>query len=206
LDESYYLTQGYYADLLIEGRRDDPAWLSMAALDHPPLAKYLFGMALRLAGERRPGPGAAAAWLLKYNLRPVPAEAFTNQPDVLTPARLDAARCPVTMLGALGCAATFGIGVLARDRRTGALAGCLVAVNPLYRLEARRALPDVPCEALVLAAVAVALWGWDRALTGQLGLRRGLGGALGGGVLAGLAALTRLSGCVVVLFLGVGPK
>ena len=41
LDESYYLTQGLYADLLIEGRRDDPAWLSLAAIDHPPLAKAL---------------------------------------------------------------------------------------------------------------------------------------------------------------------
>jgi 4-amino-4-deoxy-L-arabinose transferase-like glycosyltransferase len=200
IDESYYLTQGYYADLLIEGQRDDPAWLSLAAIDHPPLAKYFIGLALRFAGERRLGPVAAAAWQLRYNLKPVPFESLSDQPYV-TPARLDAARWPATILGTLGCVAAFGIGVMVRDRRTGAVAACLLAVNPLYRLEARRALPDVPCEALVLAAAAVALWGWNRALAGRLGPWRGLGVALGGGVLAGLAALAKLTGCIIFLLL-----
>ena len=39
-----------------------PAWLDRPAYDLPPLPKYLFGVALRVVGQRRPGPAAAEAW------------------------------------------------------------------------------------------------------------------------------------------------
>ena len=60
MDESAYVAQSYYADLLLEGRRDDPAWLDYAGYDLPPLAKYLVGIALRAGGPSPPGPVGGA--------------------------------------------------------------------------------------------------------------------------------------------------
>ncbi len=53
VDESAYVAQSYFADLFLDGRRDDPEWLSYAAFDLPPGAKYLVGIALRAGGFAR---------------------------------------------------------------------------------------------------------------------------------------------------------
>ena len=58
-------------------------------------------------------------------------------------------------------------------------------------------LGDVPSEVLVLAAAAVALWAWQRGLSGRLGPAGWIGTVLAAGVLAGLASLAKLSGLVV---------
>src|SRR5581483_6010619 len=90
--------------------------------------------------------------------------------------------------------AMLRLGLLARDRRTGVLAALLLMINPLYRLHARRAMADVPAEALILGTAALALWAWDRTLSGRLGLGRGLASVVGVGVLGGLAVLAKLNG------------
>jgi hypothetical protein len=60
-------------------------------------------------------------------------------------------------------------------------------------------MPDVPCEALIVAALAVALWGWSRALAGRLGPLGWAAGVLGAGVLGGLATLAKLTGLIAPL-------
>ncbi len=80
-----------------------------------------------------------------------------------------------------------------RDRRVGLAAAVLLAINPLYRMEAHRALNDVPGEALSLASLAMALWAWRAALGGRP-WAAALAGFAGSGVLGGLAALTKLTG------------
>src|SRR5436305_47581 len=61
-DESAFLSQSYYADLWLDGHRDDPAWFDYPAIDLPPLPKYAIGGALRAEGYPRLGPEAARRW------------------------------------------------------------------------------------------------------------------------------------------------
>jgi hypothetical protein len=58
----------------------------------------------------------------------------------------------------------------------------------------RRAMSDVPAEALLLAATAVGLWGLRGILRRGWGPVKGLAAFAGAGVLAGLATLAKLNG------------
>ncbi|MGE5755376.1 MAG: hypothetical protein ACM35G_06635 [Planctomycetaceae bacterium] len=161
-DESAYFSQAYFADLWLRGDVHHPAWLEYPAYDLPPLPKYAIGLALKLGGYSSPGPSAARAWYADINRRFDP------------PGALVVARRPSVLFGALGCAAIYGLGLQARDRRVGALAALLLMANPLERLHARRAMADVPTEALMLASAALALWAWRRpAQPGGRARRRG---------------------------------
>ncbi len=97
-DESAYISQSYFFDLFLQGARDDPAWISMPALDLPPLEKYLIGLMLRIRGYPRPDPREAMAW---YNDPSHRSE---------TPEMLLAARWPSVILGTFGCIAVLGLG------------------------------------------------------------------------------------------------
>jgi 4-amino-4-deoxy-L-arabinose transferase-like glycosyltransferase len=189
-DESAYISQAYFFDLLLGGALDDPAWVSIPALDLPPLEKYLIGLMLRSRGSARPGPSEAMAWYADHSHRSE------------TPEMLVAARWPSVILGTLGCIAVFGLGALGRDWRTGAIAALLVLGNPLYSLLARRAVADIPCEALVLTATASALWFWRLTQSGRLGPLGWIGAVLGIGILAGLAILAKLNGVLALMVIG----
>jgi hypothetical protein len=82
------------------------------------------------------------------------------------------------------------------------VAALLLVVNPLYRLHARRAVADVPCEALVLSTLAVALWFWQRTLSGRIRPWSWIGAVLGAGVLAGMAILAKLNGGLALMTIG----
>jgi 4-amino-4-deoxy-L-arabinose transferase-like glycosyltransferase len=183
VDESAYLSQSFYADLWLEGDRNNASWLSYPAFDLPPLPKYLIGLALRVSGYPRPGPEAAWRWYHDTSFR-----AGSN-------AMIVAARWPSVVLGALGCVALYALGSLAGSRWVGVLAALLLMFNPLYRLHARSAMADVPTEAFILATAAVALWGWQAALGRARGgwLAAVFAGAVAG-VLGGLAVLCKLNG------------
>jgi hypothetical protein len=189
-DESAFISQSYFFDLLREGARDDPAWISYPAIDLPPLPKYFIGLMLRIQGYRRPQPREAMAWYWDPNLR------------FETPEMLLAARWPSVIQGALGFVAVYGLGTLCRNHRTEAVAALLLVVNPLYRLQARRAVADVPCEALVLSTTAVALWFWQRTLSGRIRPWSWIGAVLGVGMLAGLAVLAKLNGGLALMTIG----
>ena len=180
-DESAYLSQAYFFDLLIDGDGDDPRWLEYPAFDLPPLPKYLIGASLRLGGFPRPGPSAAIAWYRDIHARPE------------TPSMLLAGRWPTVVLGAFGCVALYALGVLAADRRTGVLAAGLLMVNPLYRMLARRAMSDATAEALILVTLALGLWGWRSALERGGRVVPGLVAVLAGSA-GGLAVLAKLNG------------
>jgi hypothetical protein len=186
MDESAYFSQSYFAELFASGRWNDPLWLEYAGLDLPPLPKYLIGGALAVAQYRTPGPAQARAWYDNALLRFEP------------PGALTIARVPTVLVGALGCIAVYGIGVLVAGRRVGALAALLLVINPLYRLLARRAMSDVPCEAFLLAALFFALWGWKRWLSGRPGVAA-WASAVAAGACAGLALLSKLSGALALM-------
>jgi 4-amino-4-deoxy-L-arabinose transferase-like glycosyltransferase len=184
VDESAYLSQSFYADLWLTGKWDDPAWLSYAGYDLPPLPKYVIGIALRLSGHRRPGHSTMVAWYRDTSSRFVSDRALV------------AARIPSVGFGTLGCLAIYAIGTLALDRRLGLLAAFLLMLNPLYCMHARRAMSDVPAESLILASLAVGLWAWKQLLLGNRLLRPSLALVLGAGVLGGLATLSKLNGAL----------
>jgi 4-amino-4-deoxy-L-arabinose transferase-like glycosyltransferase len=185
-DESAYYTQAYFADLLLRGDLHSPAWLEYPAYDLPPLPKYAIGLALKLGGHPIVGPWAARAWYADINRR------------FYTPGAEVAARRPSVLFGALGCAAIYALGLLARDRRVGLLAAGLLLVNPLYYHHARRAMSDVPAEALILGSLALGLWAWRRFLVGRVGAGSWLLAALAG-LCGGLATLAKLNGALALI-------
>jgi hypothetical protein len=187
-DESAYYSQSYYAALFASGRWNDPAWLDYPAYDLPPLPKYLVGASLWLGGYPLPSPADARAWYGDTSSRFDP------------PGALTAARRPIVLVGALGCIALYGLGVLASGRAVGAFAALLLMVNPLYRTHARRAMSDVPCEAFMLLALFFALWTCRRVLSGR-SLPAACFGATAAGVAAGLSLLSKVSGALALIII-----
>ncbi len=185
-DESAYFSQSYYLGVLADGDRNDPAWLEYPAYDLPPLPKYLIGASVHLGGFRSPRPADARAWYGNTSLRFDP------------PGALTAARAPMVVVGAVGVVAVYGLGVLAAGRGVGVLAALLLAANPLFRLQSRRAMSDAPCEAFLLVALFFALLAWQRALAGRSRPRTWLV-ATAAGVFAGLSILSKLSGVLTFL-------
>ncbi len=190
VDEFAYVSQSFYADLWITGRWDNPAWLTYAGYDLPPLPKYAIGLALRAQGYRRPGPAAMNAWYQNISSESV------------SKLELVAARWPSVAMGAFGCLAIYGLGVLGGNRRIGWIAALLLMFNPLYAIHARRAMSDVYAESLLLATAACGLWGWQRLLSGKSRLSAWLVVTLGSGVLGGLATLSKLNGVLGLFVLG----
>jgi 4-amino-4-deoxy-L-arabinose transferase-like glycosyltransferase len=189
VDESAYVAQSFYADLFLEGRRDDPAWLDYAAVDLPPLAKYLVGVALRVGGYPRPGMSAPARW---YD---------NTKTQFVGPAALNTARVPSVLLGALGCVAVYAIGTRGFGRPSGLTAAVLLMIDPLYRLLARRAMSDVPAESCMMIALAFGLAGWSRWVAGKRGWRGWVETGLCAGIFTGLAVLAKLNGTIAGMVL-----
>ena len=187
-DESAYYSQSYFAGLFVSGRWEDPAWLSYPAYDLPPLPKYLIGSALWVGGYRVPGPAEALAWY----------QDTSSRSDLLGGGGLTAARIPIVLVGSMGCVAVYGIGVLAAGRRVGLIAGLLIVANPLYRMLARRAMSDAPCEAFLDVALFAMLWAWKGAVSGRSQAPSLLGGT-SAGIAAGLALLSKMSGMLFFL-------
>ena len=187
VDEYADISQSYYADLLIEGRRQARAWLEAPAYDLVPLPKYLIGLALRATGEPRPGPEAARAWYRDTSSR------------FGTPWTLTAARIPSVLLGAVGCVALAAIGATAFDRRVGVAAALLLMLNPLYALHAHRAMSEAPCEAFLLVALATFLVAWKRTLQNQAGWAAVQGLSLAAGAAVALSVLAKFNGLLALM-------
>jgi 4-amino-4-deoxy-L-arabinose transferase-like glycosyltransferase len=188
VDESAYTSQAYFTRLFAQRRFNDPAWLEYMAFDLPPLPKYVIGASLRLGGFPFRTSSDAALWYdnTKRTFYPTSSNAMTW------------ARAPMVPIGALGCVALYGIGVLVSGPIAGTLAGLLLAINPLYRMHARRAMSDVPCETFMLLALFLALWAWMRWLHGK-NWWIAWTGDLGAGMCAGLALLSKLSGSLALM-------
>jgi len=189
VDEYAYITQSFYADLFFEGQFNHRLWLEGFAFDLQPVPKYLIGLSLRLAHLPMPAPADAASWYSDYK-------------EFGAPATLILARLPFIVLGALGCVAIFGCGVLIKDSRVGIIAAALLMLNPLYRLHAHRAMSDVPCEAFMLVALGLSLWGWRRTWCRGLGVLAFLLPWLAG-FAAGLSLLCKFNGFLgLIIILG----
>jgi hypothetical protein len=188
VDESAYISQAYFLDLLAQPHHR--YWLEYPSFDLPPLPKYLIAASLRLGGQRIPGHSAMKEWYANTSRRSESDEALWW------------ARWPSVLLGGLGCAAIFGLGALLADRRVGLVAALLLMANPLYRMHARRAMSDVPAEALILTTLWIGLAAWRTALAGEMRLGHWIASTLGMGVCGGLAVLSKLNGGLALMVLG----
>jgi 4-amino-4-deoxy-L-arabinose transferase-like glycosyltransferase len=187
-DETAMIAQSYYYTLFKSGQWNHPDWLQYAAYDHPPLPKYLFGLSLDAAGL--PVPTTLGPWLnwMRGDFSP------PGDRRVLLWARL-----PSALFGVGGTVALYSIGVQVHSRLAGALAAALLALNPLYLTHARRAMSDSFTECLVIASVAVGLWGC-RAIWNRRHSWWTIGAILlGDSVLCGLAALAKLNGGIAAV-------
>jgi len=188
MDESAYISQSFYADLLLEGKWNHPAWLDYAACDLPPLPKYLIGVELWAEGFRRPSLADSRTWYKHLDRQ------FVGLSGLV------AARRPSVLVGAIGCVAIFWLGTLAFDHRVGALAASFLAVDPLYRLHARRAMSDVPAECFIILSLVFGLIAWKRVSLKGPSTRAAL--IIGvAGVMVGLATLSKLNGVLSGLVL-----
>ena len=190
-DETAYVTQTYFLDLLSPDTRNDWAWLEYHAYDLPPLPKYVFALAEKAAGYPIPDRRTAGRWFRNIRQSLVP------------PGMIYVARWPVVVFGGLGLAALYVLASLGTgDTRTGALAAVLLTIDPLYRIHAHRAMSDVPTESLLLCAAAFGLHAWQICLGNRRQAGRVLGFLVIAGLFLGLATLSKLTGFSAVIVLG----
>ncbi len=184
VDESAYIAQSFYADLMLDGRRNDESWLDYAAYDLPPLPKYLIGISLRLGGFARPGLSSWSAW-------------FDNtKREFVADAAYLLARLPSVLMGAAGCVGFYWLAKRALGRPAGLVAAGLLLLSPLYYLHSRRAMSDVPAEAFMMLALAAGLTSWSRWIVGRETWRAVGGMSLLAGLFVGLAVVSKLNGAI----------
>ncbi|MGC8643459.1 MAG: ArnT family glycosyltransferase [Isosphaeraceae bacterium] len=188
VDEYAYITQSYQPDLVFAGRSNDPAWLTTLCYDLVPLPKYLINLAFRATRIRRPTPRDAFAWYQNTSSR------WGSRPELMI------ARVPFILTAALGCVAIFALGSLIAGRWAGTIAALLLAVNPLFRLHAHRAMSEAPCEAFLLLALAVGLWAWKDLLTHAPRIRF-MVAMLVAGFCAGFSLLAKFNGALAIFAL-----
>jgi hypothetical protein len=187
-DESAMIAQSYYWTLLKSGQFNHPNWLFYAAYDHPPLPKYFFGIFLDLAGLG--APTSIEPWMnwMRGDFSP-PAD----------PRVLFWARVPSALFGIGGIVGVYLIGLQLHNRVGGSVAALLLLINPLYLTHARRAMSDSFTECLVIASVALAMWGCKEIWNSVVRHWRWTLIAFGGSILCGLAALAKLNGGVAAV-------
>ena len=189
VNEYAYITQSYYADWFFGGKFNHPDWLDVFAFDLQPVPKYLIGASLRAAHLHMPAPTDAEKWYPNTHYQ------FGDRETLIT------ARLPIPFLGALGCLALFGCGVLVKDRRVGTIAAVLLMFNPLYALHAHRAMSEVPYEAFLIAALGLGLYAIGTVWSGGSRMASFLFVVLAG-LAAGLSVLCKFNGMLGLIVIG----
>ncbi|WP_165225917.1 ArnT family glycosyltransferase [Aquisphaera insulae] len=150
VDEYAYITQSYQPDLLLDGKRDDPHWLEFLSFDLVPVPKYMINAAFRATGTPRPTARDALGWYQNTESR------WKSRRELII------ARLPFVCSAAAGCAAMYLLASLAIDPTIALLAAGMLAINPLYRLHAHRAMSESPCETFLMLALLIGLTAWTR--------------------------------------------
>jgi hypothetical protein len=190
IDEAHKLSETRYLALFLEGRVNDPEWFARVVdRTNPPVGKYVFGFAALLAGESLPDqPSLARASSGDDYIPPVfPRELSEPYLPLLRPART------ASLLATSLTAALLSL-LVARSHSPHAavVALMLYAGNFLTQASAATAIFDPLLTLLTFAAVAASFLlrrsGWTAVLLAGVAT----------GVLAALAAQTRLTGAIAL--------
>lgn len=189
IDESAYVAQTYYYHLLFH--QGDPwheDWQQRGGIEVAPVPKYLFGLAMDVAGLEVPTTYESAFYWYREVRQP------PSDPRVLPVTR------PVSAVaGTIACLALYALAVRAWGPIAGTVAGLLWCVNPLVRMSSRRAMGDAITECLVLLTVVLGAAVCRRLLSPRVGwVRTGLLAALLA-LTGSLAANAKLNGAVGLL-------
>lgn len=200
IDEAAWVFSSYFYHLAFE-RRDlaSADWRSPDALDHPPLAKYLFGAALVTGGIRLVSL-EPKRWWASRDLDFLDYEAFKRECARRLPSgALSRARLLSSLAMAASGVALFALVSAALSPPAGFTALLLYGLSPLARTVAGKAVSDGIFLFLLLAC-ALAQASWLRRAESRAGLRAA--SALLGAV-CGLAFLTKLNGLLCLAITGV---
>ena len=182
VDESAYVSQAYFGDLLITGNVNSPLWFEYPGFDLPPLTKYLVWAGLVSGGDARPGPAAMRAWYTDTSKRFETSISLTH------------ARNPIALCALITVIATGLIAQRWKGPWVAVVAMLLLSFHPLFRTHARRAMADIPTEMGVVLALLVFLPTtgktyptWSKVVLG--------------GIATGLAASSKLNGLLAGIVL-----
>lgn len=203
-DEPYWIGSTYYYHLLRRGDIASADWQLLPALENPPVGKYLFGVAAEMTGRRVRSIDVLGGWTIVYLLQARgrgERAAYDKRLELVD--RMDPRNRQLALslrfhpLGTLAVGAcrivSFSAGVLttlliaalgAMCGRVwaGRLAALLFTFHPEAFICYTNALVDMIALGFATLAVLVLVRLWDRP-----GPRSGVGGALGLGVVEGLA-------------------
>jgi hypothetical protein len=186
-DESHWISSGQQAlALLAAGDASSPQWHEeFYFYSQPQLGKVLIGLALAGAGIA----GPTAIYDYDWQLRPAENRAAGRVPP---PPAVLAGRTAGAFAGWAACLALWGLGAAFGAPLAGAAGALLLASQPLWLANARRAGLDAPALALGLLAALVAVLALRRWRAAGAGPGAGgVAGVLAAGVLAGLAVGTK---------------
>lgn len=214
VDEPSWIASSYYFELAASGDWRNPDWRLLPAIESPPVGKYLFGLALRLAGRPVRSIEPLASTYERY--RPIPGAWGTGEaaerrraiadrlaPEAhaavavgayrpFAPEQLAACRAVVVLFGMIAAGAIAGLGNRLGGPLAGLTAGLLFAAHPLVIKACSLALFDI----MALAFSALALLALIRT-NESLGWKR-WAWALALGLLVALAVGTKMNALIVV--------
>ncbi len=218
MDEVYWIGSTYYHDLAFTQRNwAHPDWQLLPARENPPVAKYVLGAGLAVAGQRVTTVDLLGYFYGKW-ARDVPALNTADRlqvvaaatPDVLEQFRASG-RIPVTkpMVGAarttvMVCAATaslllFFLGTAAGHWVAGLIASQLLLLHPGMVESYNHAMADA-IAVMFTCAAALVLFQWfaGQGASSPPARRRTLLLVLTGGLFLGLASGAKMNSLVLV--------
>lgn len=219
VDEVYWIGSSYYSDLVFSQRDfSHPDWSLLPARENPPVAKYVIGFALAVAGQPITNPDMLGVFHAFYaripggwgnegeqakraavlaRLNPEMREAMAAGAEVTMDKRiLIAARR--AMLGcAAGCSLlVFLLGSLLMRRSLALIASQVILLHPLSIEAYNYAMSDAPAMLFaVLAGGLVCVWAGRLA---QPAARLDWGWSIGAGVGVGWACAAKMNSLVIL--------
>ena len=229
VDEVYWIGSSYYYTLAFhEWNWSHPHWRSLSARENPPVAKYVIGARLALAGQRVVNRDMVACFRLMFRWPPDVFEAFAGRDLILDETRGisldDCARAPLGGPGVtrkrellsmsrhavIACAIVASLvmlffGASVADRPTGLLASQLLLHQPTAVEAYSHAMADGVAMMFSIAA-AYAAWEFHRRMASEKAVTRRRAALLVvlNGALLGLACGAKMNSLVVVFLFGGG--
>lgn len=228
-DEIYWIGSAYYYDLAVVQREwRHEAWRLLPARENPPVAKYVIGFGLDVAGHRITTIDNLSYFYLRWlrwektpdaqprnageekRAQVVRAASAEHQEQMrrnprapLPRAVVDAARGTVLVCSALGSLGLFLIGAFSGQRLAGLVASLLILLHPVATGAASHAMSDTIALLFSIVAAGILLR-WHRRLSAPAAsVRQMLPDSLAAGVALALACGAKMNSLVLVLLAGV---